>query len=171
MGFVDKLYDQDFEIVDGEVVDETQSPQSLKNIAAAAVQDDSGYIGCESKSNKKMELSELLDDFDTEENAFPILTSKDLGADIEVESTELRCFASLLDRFAFTFSLAPYVEMLMMIVVLSSTLFMIFMGDKNEDGTKLRGKKAAIQFYYDSLNNEPVYLRLCRALIRFIYWQ
>merc|ERR1712098_656240 len=126
--FVDNLYDQDFEIVDDEVVDETQSPQSLKKIAAAAVQNDSGYIGCE--SSKKTEQSKMLDDFDMdmEENG-PILTSKDLGADIEVEFTELRCFASLLDRFASSLSLAPYVEMLMMIVVISSTLFMIFMGD------------------------------------------
>jgi len=151
--FVDNLYDQDFEIVDDEVVDETQSPQSLKKIAAAAVQNDSGYIGCE--SNKKTEQSELLD-FDMEENACPILTSKDLGADIEVESTELRCFASLLDRIASSFSLTSYVEMLMMIVVVSSSLFMIFIGDINEVGTMLSGKKAAIQFYYDSLNKEQI---------------
>jgi len=154
--FVDNLYDQDFEIVDDEVVDETQSPQSLKKIAAAAVQNDSGYIGCE--SSKKTEQSELLDDFDMdmEENDSPILTSKDLGADIEVESTELRCFASLLDRIASSFSLTSYVEMLMMIVVVSSSLFMIFIGDKNEGGTMLSGKKAAIQFYYDSLNKEQI---------------
>merc|ERR1712107_519339 len=84
------------------------------------------------------------------------LTSKDLGADIDVEFTELRCFASLLDRIASSFSLTSYVEMLMIIVVVSSSLFMIFIGDKNEGGTMLRGKKAAIQFYYDSLNKEQI---------------
>merc|ERR1719348_2798857 len=154
--FVDNLYDQDFEIVYADDEDETQSPQSLKKIASAAVQNDSGYIGCE--SSKKTEQSELLDDFDIdmEENVSPILTSKDLGADIEVEFTELRCFASLLDRIASSFSLSSYVELLMMIVVVSSSLFMIFIGDKNEVGTMLSGKKAAIQFYYDNLNKEQI---------------
>ena len=69
--------------------------------------------------------------------------------------SKVSSFAPLLDRcsYDFSFSMAPFVELLSIMVVVFSILFMVYMGDStNEVGTRLSGKRAAIQFYYDSIN-------------------
>jgi len=159
--FVDTLYDQDFEFVENVIgEDVTHSPLSLKKIAAAVVQNDSGYTGSPTRcdSGEKADHSSVEDYFQLEENVCPILpSSKVLVSENanEDKTEEVRSFAPLLDRCAYdySFSMAPLVELLTILVVVFSILFMVYMGDTTKEvGTRLSGKRAAIQFYYDSIN-------------------
>ena len=73
----------------------------------------------------------------------------------EDKTEEVRSFAPLLDRcvYDYSFSMAPLVELLTILVVVFSIFFMVYMGDTTKEvGTRLSGKRAAIQFYYDSIN-------------------
>jgi len=144
--FVNTIYDQDFEnYVDADRDHCLKSPPTLKKMAAAAaVHNDSGYEGFD--SNKKAQQDLVSQEESSCSKPIPI------RAEDEDDSEELRSIAPLLDKCSNSFSLVQFVEMTMVLVVIFSILSMIFMGDGHEAGARLGGKKAAIQFYYDSLN-------------------
>ena len=134
--------DEDFERVyyDYEIDDETveyeiiRSPKSskLKKIASSAIHNDSGYEGLE-KADRKLPMETVKHGMDTRKQPPP------LNAE-----TVARMF-DCQDEFGDT---RTRVAVAVLLVVLS-VILSVFMG--HGDDTNLGGKRAAIQFYYDSL--------------------
>ena len=104
-------------------VSEPQSPQSLKELASQATGvNDSGYEGQNSDIKPRK-----------------ILTFKEPKMEEEkVEEAESDGM------------LASVLEDLKLYVVVASLLFMVYMTDSSAGAGSVGGKKAAIQFYYDS---------------------
>ena len=112
----------------------------MKKIAAAVVQNDSGYTGSPTRcdSGEKADHSSVEDYFQLEENVYPILpSSKVLVSENanEDKTEEVRSFAPLLDRcvYDYSFSMAPLVELLTILVVVFSIFFMVYMGDTTKE--------------------------------------
>ena len=158
--FVSVIYDNDLNKAFleewGNDQPECLTPPSLKTIAAAAVHNDSGYEGNDS-SKKLTEDSfnfvkrKLLDDFSEEEDLS--LTALD--------DANAKSFTALFDRHADEDYSNMLVEFVMMMIVFASICYMIFMGDLEggleEDSSRLGGKRAAIKFYYDSLERNKYF--------------
>ena len=156
--FVNVIYDNDlnnaFLADKPEEEPECRTPPSLKTIAAAVVHNDSGYEGNDD-SGKKSQLSfsfdksKLLDHFSEEEDRQSTILDDD------------KSFTALFDKHTEDDYSTVLVEFVMMMIVFASVGYMIFMGDLDgdlgEDSTKLGGKRAAIQFYYDSLERNKYF--------------
>ena len=98
------------------------SPQSQKDLASQATgMNDSGYEGQNSQVKPRKTLT----------------FKEPLMEEEEVEETE-----SLL---------SSVLEMVKMLVVVASLLYMVFMTDSSAGSGAVGGKRAAIQFYYESL--------------------
>lgn len=150
--FVNVIYDNDlnkaFMADKSEDEPECRTPPSLKTIAAAAVHNDSGYEGNDSTKKSKevsfdFDKCKLLDDFSEEE---------DLQSTVLLDN---KTFSSIFDKHTEEDFSTVLVEFVMMMIVFASVCYMIFMGDLEgdygEDSSRLGGKRAAIKFYYDSL--------------------
>ena len=112
-----------------------KTPKSLKELASQAsmnLSNDSGYEGVDSslKIRKKLEFS-LSEEKQEQE-----------------ERTEFRAEKGEEEEEGNSF-LASVLEILKMYVVVVSLLYMVYMSETTVGGD-LGGKKAAIQFYYDS---------------------
>ena len=137
--------DEDFESVyyDNEIDDETveyeiiRSPKSLKKIAASAIHNDSGYEGLET-SGSKSPVGAVKYGMDTRERPPPL--------DAETVARMFDCQDECGDMRT------RMVEAVAVLLVVFSVILSVFMGHGDE--TNLGGKRAAIQFYYDSLELE-----------------
>ena len=137
--------DEDFESVyyDNEIDDETveyeiiRSPKSLKKIAASAIHNDSGYEGLET-SGRKSPMGAVKHGMDTRKRPPPL--------DAETVARMFDCHDECGDMRT------RMVEAVAVLLVVLSVILSIFMGHGDE--TNLGGKRAAIQFYYDSLELE-----------------
>ena len=139
--------DEDFERVyyDNEIDDETveyeiiRSPKSskLKKIASSAIHNDSGYEGLE-KSDRKSPMETVKHGMDTRKQP-PPLNAETVARmfDCQDECGDMR---------------TRMVEAVAVLLVVFSVILSVFMGHGDE--TNLGGKRAAIQFYYDSLELE-----------------
>ena len=110
-----------------------KTPKSLKELASQAsmnLSNDSGYEGVDSslKIRKKLEFS--------------------LSEEKQEERTEFRAEKGEEEEEGNSF-LASVLEILKMYVVVVSLLYMVYMSETTVGGD-LGGKKAAIQFYYES---------------------
>jgi len=159
--FVNVIYDNDLNkaFMADKSVDEPEcrTPPSLKTIAAAAVHNDSGYEGNDSnKKSKEVSFDfdkikrKLLDDFSEEE---------DLQSTVLLEDN--KSFSAIFDKHTEEDFSTVLVEFVMMMIVFASVCYMIFMGDLEgdygEDSSRLGGKRAAIKFYYDSLERNKYF--------------
>ena len=137
--------DEDFESVyyDNEIDDETveyeiiRSPKSLKKIASSAIQNDSGYEGLET-SDRKSPMGAVKHGMDTRKRPPPL--------DAETVARMFDCHDECGDMRT------RMVEAVAVLLVVLSVILSIFIGHGDE--TNLGGKRAAIQFYYDSLELE-----------------
>ena len=137
--------DEDFESVyyDNEIDDETveyeiiRSPKSLKKIAASAIHNDSGYEGLET-SGRKSPMGAVKHGMDTRKRPPPL--------DAETLARMFNCQDECWDMRT------RMVEAVAVLLVVLSVILSIFIGHGDE--TNLGGKRAAIQFYYDSLELE-----------------
>eukprot|EP00088_Acartia_fossae_P036600 TRINITY_DN37807_c0_g1_i1.p1 TRINITY_DN37807_c0_g1~~TRINITY_DN37807_c0_g1_i1.p1 ORF type:complete len:206 (-),score=59.34 TRINITY_DN37807_c0_g1_i1:129-746(-) len=123
------------------------SPQSLKKLAINCLNNnDSGYE--EVDSGRKPMNKEHINDINTK--LADLQLNLDQSGLNESSNEDSRSIAALFDRHE-EFYFAQWVEMVMMFMVCISIIVMVFMGSNNDE-TSLGGKKAAIKFYYDSLN-------------------
>ena len=137
--------DEDFESVyyDNEIDDETveyeiiRSPKSLKKIASSAIQNDSGYEGLET-SGRKSPMGAVKHGMDTRKRPPPL--------DAETVARMFDCHDECGDMRT------RMVEAVAVLLVVFSVILSVLMGHGDE--SNLGGKRAAIQFYYDSLEFE-----------------
>ena len=137
--------DEDFESVyyDNEIDDETveyeiiRSPKSLKKIAASAIHNDSGYEGLET-SGRKSPMGAVKHGMDTRKRPPPL--------DAETVARMFDCHDECGDMRT------RMVEAVAVLLVVFSVILSVLMGHGDE--SNLGGKRAAIQFYYDSLELE-----------------
>ena len=130
---------------DAEGVPETpiRSPRSLKTMAAAMIHNDSGYGGLENSAGRKsptqdgkLKMANEKDENDKSTSSSPILDAETVA---EMFNRREECGDML----------ARMVEMAAFLLVIVSVILSVFMGSGDE--TQLGGKRAAIKFYYDSL--------------------
>ena len=121
----------------------TRSPRSLKTMAAAMIHNDSGYEGLEYSTGRKSlrkdgdyEMAKEKEENDVSTSSSPILNAETVA---EMFNRRDEC-EDLLIRM---------VEMAAFLLVIFSVILSVFMG--SGDQSQLGGKRAAIQFYYDSL--------------------
>ena len=134
--------DEDFESVyyDNEIDDETveyeiiRSPKSLKKIAASAIHNDSGYEGLDISGRKTPMGAVVMHGMDTRKR--PPLDAQTVARMFNCQDE----YGDMRTRM---------VEAVAVILVVLSVILSVFMGHGDE--TNLGGKRAAIQFYYDSL--------------------
>ena len=137
--------DEDFESVyyDNEIDDETveyeiiRSPKSLKKIAASAIHNDSGYEGLET-SGRKSPMGAVKHGMDTRKRPPPL--------DAETVARMFDCHDKCGDMRT------RMVEAVAVLLMVFSVILSVLMGHGDE--SNLGGKRAAIQFYYDSLELE-----------------
>ena len=120
-----------------------RSPRSLKTMAAAMIHNDSGYGGLENSVGRKSPtqdgeriMANEKDENDTSTSSSPILDAETVA---EMFNRQEACGDTL----------ARMVEMAAFLLVIVSVILSVFMGSGDE--TQLGGKRAAIKFYYDSL--------------------
>ena len=130
---------------EAEEVPETpiRSPRSLKTMAAAMIHNDSGYGGLENSAGRKspIEDGERIMANERDENDESASSSPILDAETVAEMFNRRAESGDI--------LARMVEMAAFLLVIVSAILSVFMGSGDE--TALGGKRAAIKFYYDSL--------------------
>ena len=122
-----------------------RSPRSLKTMAAAMIHNDSGYEGLENSAGRKsptqdgeriMANEKDENDKSTSSSRSPILNAETVA---KMFNRREECGDIL----------ARMVEMAAFLLVIVSVILSVFMGSGDE--TQLGGKRAAIKFYYDSL--------------------
>ena len=148
---VSKYYNPGKDAVEGalqeaEEVAETpiRSPRSLKTMAAAMIHNDSGYGGLENSAGRKsptqdgkLKMANEKDENDKSTSSSPILDAETVA---EMFNRREECGDIL----------ARMVEMAAFLLVIVSVILSVFMGSGGDE-TQLGGKRAAIKFYYDSL--------------------
>ena len=122
-----------------------RSPRSLKTMAAAMIHNDSGYGGLENSAGRKSPTQDgeriMANEKDENDKSTSASSSPILDAETVAEMFNRREECGDI--------LARMVEMAAFLLVIVSVILSVFMGSGDE--TQMGGKRAAIKFYYDSL--------------------